>query len=239
MEWSPGASFPPFSAVRKGVARRRNALVLFPSPPQWAILRSSTDSPFVSAVLFPCPVASGGPLSLRAPRKRRKKCARGNLFRGGSLWTPSPTTKGLRPIGSPAGVTGDEGREFPSSVTFGDSCLAAARSRRGSDLPPAGHSLPRRRFATPGEARAYNRYPVPLNRYVSLVLRPRRGPISHRGEMGERRWYCIGRPSLGSLQIGKRLVSECVNENALPGRRRRSGRAFPPGSQPSTTRRTL
>ena len=27
--------------------------------------------------------------------------------------------------------------------------LAAARSRRGSDLPPAGHSIPRRRFATP------------------------------------------------------------------------------------------
>ena len=28
-------------------------------------------------------------------------------------------------------------------------CLAAARSRRGSDMPPAYHSLPRRRFATP------------------------------------------------------------------------------------------
>ena len=27
-------------------------------------------------------------------------------------------------------------------------CLAAARSRRGSDMPPACHSLPRRRFAT-------------------------------------------------------------------------------------------
>ena len=33
---------------------------------------------------------------------------------------------------------------------FGTSChcLAAARSRRGSDMPPACHSLPRRRFAT-------------------------------------------------------------------------------------------
>ena len=29
-------------------------------------------------------------------------------------------------------------------------CLAAARSRRGSDVPPACHSLPRRRFATLG-----------------------------------------------------------------------------------------
>ena len=35
---------------------------------------------------------------------------------------------------------------FPS-VRTGD-CLAAARSRRGSDMPPACHSLPRRRFAT-------------------------------------------------------------------------------------------
>ena len=35
---------------------------------------------------------------------------------------------------------------FPS-VRAGD-CLAAARSRRGSDMPPACHSLPRRRFAT-------------------------------------------------------------------------------------------
>ena len=36
--------------------------------------------------------------------------------------------------------------------TAAASCLAAARSRRGSGLPPAAHSLPRRRFATPGEA---------------------------------------------------------------------------------------
>ena len=35
---------------------------------------------------------------------------------------------------------------FPS-VRTGD-CLAAARSRRGSDMPPACHSLPRRCFAT-------------------------------------------------------------------------------------------
>ena len=35
-----------------------------------------------------------------------------------------------------------------SSVSYADSCLAAAQSRRGSDMPPACHSLPRRRFAT-------------------------------------------------------------------------------------------
>ena len=33
--------------------------------------------------------------------------------------------------------------------------LAAARSRRGSDMPPAYHSLPRRHFVTP-----YTREPV-------------------------------------------------------------------------------
>ena len=39
---------------------------------------------------------------------------------------------------------------LPSGDPFGAArhCLAAARSRRGSDMPPACHSLPRRRFAT-------------------------------------------------------------------------------------------
>ena len=36
--------------------------------------------------------------------------------------------------------------ETPQALTR--HCLAAARSRRGSDMPPACHSLPRRRFAT-------------------------------------------------------------------------------------------
>ena len=60
MEWSPGASFPHFSALRNGVARRRNALVLFPSPPQRAVLRASADSPFASSIrsLAPSPPAA-------------------------------------------------------------------------------------------------------------------------------------------------------------------------------------
>ena len=36
--------------------------------------------------------------------------------------------------------------------TAAASCLAEARSRRGSGLPPAAHSLPRPCFAAPGEA---------------------------------------------------------------------------------------
>ena len=46
---------------------------------------------------------------LLAEKKRGKETARGDLFRGGSLWTPSPTTKGAAaPLRSP-GVYG--GRE--------------------------------------------------------------------------------------------------------------------------------
>ena len=75
------------------------------SPPQRAILHVSADSPFAFASLLPCHVASGGPLSL-PPKKEAKETARGDLFRGGPLWTPSPTTKGAAaPIGFP-GVYG-------------------------------------------------------------------------------------------------------------------------------------
>ena len=161
-------SFPHFfSAKRNGVARRRNALVLFPPrrsgqnprlrhceagahtgcgnplsppPPQRERPRprhceagehTGCGNPFTrpdaagnppplyvfAARLcdsFLCSVASGGPISL-PPKKSAKETARGNLFRGGSLWTPSPTTKGAAaPIGFPVGFTGDEGREFHS-----------------------------------------------------------------------------------------------------------------------------
>ena len=49
--------------------------------------------------------ASGGPLSL-PPKKAAKETAKGDLFRGGPLWDPSPTAKGgpaaaVPPIGSP------------------------------------------------------------------------------------------------------------------------------------------
>jgi hypothetical protein len=49
-------SFPHFfSAKRNGVARRRNAPVLFPSPPQRAIHGPSAHSPLASAICFPVP----------------------------------------------------------------------------------------------------------------------------------------------------------------------------------------
>ena len=50
----------------------------------------------------------------------------------------------------PTGTIYQLATPFPS-VRTGD-CLAAARSRRGSDMPPACHSLPRRRCTTLKEA---------------------------------------------------------------------------------------
>ncbi len=67
-------------------------------------------------LLYPfsfCGGASGGPLSL-PPKKAAKETAKGDLFRGGPLWDPSPTTKGAPPPSNPNGRpgtgTGDRGR---------------------------------------------------------------------------------------------------------------------------------
>ena len=59
---------------------------------------------------FSHPVASGGPLSL-PPKKAAKETAKGNLFRGGFLWNPSPTAKGetarrFPPLDPPSRGTG-------------------------------------------------------------------------------------------------------------------------------------
>ena len=66
-------------------------------------------------LLYPfsfCGGASGGPLSL-PPKKAAKETAKGDLFRGGPLWDPSPTTKGAPPPSIPNGGrgTGERGRE--------------------------------------------------------------------------------------------------------------------------------
>ena len=52
----------------------------------------------------------------------------------------------------------------PSSGSCGPTCLAAARLRRGSDMPPACHSLPRRRFASlQGEGLYAAGFNIPLS----------------------------------------------------------------------------
>ena len=56
-----------------------------------------------------CGGASGGPLSL-PPKKAAKETAKGDLFRGGPLWNPSPTTKGAPPPSIPNGGRGTEER---------------------------------------------------------------------------------------------------------------------------------
>ena len=60
---------------------------------------------FCPCRLPPARHASGGPLSL-PPKKAAKETAKGDLFRGGPLWDPSPTAKGgpaaaVPPFGSP------------------------------------------------------------------------------------------------------------------------------------------
>ena len=82
-----------------------------PSPrPQAANASPSADSPLVSANRSAVPSPPAGPFLCSAQRKGRKKCARGNLYRGGFPGTPSPTPKGPRPLGTPVGFTRDEGR---------------------------------------------------------------------------------------------------------------------------------
>ena len=93
---------------------------------------------------------------------------------------------------------------FPSART-GD-CLAAARSRRGSDMPPACHSLPRRRFATlKGAALRGKDYALaqwgsapplgaPFRGVVGVSrLRGRQIRDQSRVEKRERTKYCEGR----------------------------------------------
>ena len=68
-------SFPHFfSAKRNGVARRRNALVLFPFPPAADNSLALCGFAFCLFYSLASPVASGGPLSL-PPKKEAKETA--------------------------------------------------------------------------------------------------------------------------------------------------------------------
>ena len=88
---SPGASFPHFSALRNGVARRRNVLVLFSSPPQRVVFGLSADSPFVSALRSLAPSPPAGRFLCRQ-RNRRKKPPKGTSSEHTSL-TPFPQNR--------------------------------------------------------------------------------------------------------------------------------------------------
>ena len=73
-------SFPRFfSAKRNGVApQREKPSSCFRPRRSGRFSERAADSPLACAIRLPCPVASGGPLSLDAQRKRRKKTAKGN-----------------------------------------------------------------------------------------------------------------------------------------------------------------
>ena len=150
----PQRVFPPFLRGEKwGRAAARNVLVRFPSRPQAENASTSADSPLVSANRSAVPSPPAGPFLCSAQRKGRKKCARGNLYRGGFPGTPSPTPKGLRPLGTPVGFTGDEGRETRDCLQVQDrttayKCLREDGAYRPSSAPVCalGH-LPCRRRA--------------------------------------------------------------------------------------------
>ena len=108
MEWSPGASFPHFSALRNGVARRRNAPVLFPSPPQRAIHGPSAHSPLASAICFPVP--SPPAAYFLDVEKVGKDTPEGTYFEAVPSGLLPRRPRGLRPPLDSLGFTRDERR---------------------------------------------------------------------------------------------------------------------------------
>ena len=84
----------------------------------------------------------------------------------------------------PTGTIYQLATPFPS-VRTGD-CLAAARSRRGSDMPPACHSLPRRRFATLEGAALRGKTSSLAQRQRRTLLAPLLGELSRKRLRGRR-----------------------------------------------------
>ena len=78
---------------------------------------------------------------------------------------------------------------------FGTSChcLAAARSRRGSDMPPACHSLPRRRFATLEGAALRGKTSSLAQRQRRTLLAPLLWELSRQRLRGRQSWIIANR----------------------------------------------
>ncbi len=110
----PRRVFPPFLRAEKW--GRPQAKRLRPVPVSAAAGDSPSLCGFASCLFdsLPHPVASGGPLSLTAQRKRRKKCAKGNLSRRRFPLESFPIGQGAAaPLRSPGGLreTKDERQE--------------------------------------------------------------------------------------------------------------------------------
>ena len=106
-----GGFFPHFfSAKRNGVARRRNAPVLSPSPPQRAIHGPSAHSPLASAICFPVP--SPPAAYFLDMEKVGKDTPEGTYFEAVPSGLPPRRPRGLRPHWIPHFWTKDERRGF-------------------------------------------------------------------------------------------------------------------------------
>ncbi len=103
---------------------------------------------FRDSIFIQRPVCAGD--NVRQLNLSMKTLCIGNILNiprnGGFHILPFPHTHG---IGNETGTPTYSVRiKNTSSVGYADTCLAAARSRSGSDSPPDCHSLPERRFAT-------------------------------------------------------------------------------------------
>ena len=102
-------SFPHFfSAKRNGVARRRNAPVLSPSPPQRAIHGPSAHSPLASAICFPVP--SPPAAYFLDMEKVGKDTPEGTYFEAVPSGLLPRRPRGSAPLDPRRGFTGDDGR---------------------------------------------------------------------------------------------------------------------------------
>ena len=188
---------------------------------------------FANRSAVPSPPA--GPFLCSAQRKRRKKCARGNLRRrklrsfrfrgyrksrencislrcsscsnrsgrfglkrticrnlrvfalaripaipankdaGGFPGTPSPTPKGPRPLGTPVGFTGDEGRETQDCLQVQDRTTAYQRLRKVGAYRPSSAPVRALGHLPFVVARENGRFPAGFSRLPSSVPRPPEG----------------------------------------------------------------
>ena len=111
MEWSPGASFPHFSALRNGVAPQREPLPSCSCPRRGGqSSERSADSPLASAIRFPVPSPPAGNFLCSHKESHQRNALKGTCAGAVPLRIPPRLPRGLRPHWIPQrGFTGDGG----------------------------------------------------------------------------------------------------------------------------------